>query len=429
MIEREQLAQALSGLQPRDREVLDYSLRRRVPDEDLGTLFGVDPSEVARMRATAVESLSNELGVQRGEDLGHMLKLLLDASTWDQLAGAPAPEGGDEHQAPLEPEPEVSEPDDAEPPESGHPPVGAQGHEAPASPAEPAPPVPPHEPVLGMLAGRPEGDAEEDGARGGGRRLVAGLAVALAVLAPAGMVAALTGDGSSEPSTQSSGTSAAPRTFKPQREAVSDPFPTDPRTANRYPTARVRRAVKLLDAPGGRLKVRISRKTEFGSARVLSIVQRRGEWLGVLVPELDNGQVAWIHQDKVSEFGTIPWSIHVNLSRRRLVIRKDGEKARSVRIGIGRADHPTPKGRFAVTDKLRVNQPGSPYGCCVLALTGHQTKLPPGWPGGDRLAVHATADLSGLGKQVSLGCMRTDPRDTRWMLKRIPLGTPVFIRG
>ena len=49
----------------------------------------------------------------------------------------------------------------------------------------------------------------------------------------------------------------------------------------------------------------------------------------------------------------------------------------------------------------------------MLALTGHQTKLPPGWPGGDRLAVHATADLSGLGKQVSLGCMRTDPKDTQ----------------
>jgi lipoprotein-anchoring transpeptidase ErfK/SrfK len=112
-----------------------------------------------------------------------------------------------------------------------------------------------------------------------------------------------------------------------------------------------------------------------------------------------------------------------------LVVRKDGKKLRTVRIGIGRASNPTPEGRFAVTDKLKVTQPGSPYGCCVLALTGHQTKLPPGWPGGDRLAIHATKDLTGLGKQVSLGCMRTDPRDTKWMLKRIPLGTPVFIRG
>jgi len=43
--------------------------------------------------------------------------------------------------------------------------------------------------------------------------------------------------------------------------------------------------------------------------------------------------------------------------------------------------------------------------------------------------VHATRDLSGIGRAVSLGCVRTDPRDTRWMLKIIPLGTPVFIRA
>ena len=48
-------------------------------------------------------------------------------------------------------------------------------------------------------------------------------------------------------------------------------------------------------------------------------------------------------------------------------------------------------GRFAVTDKLRTeDRADSPYGCCALALTGHQTKLVPGWPGGDRLAIHGT---------------------------------------
>ena len=80
MIDREQLAGALARMNPRDREVLDYSLRRRVPDEDLATIFGVGPAEVARLRAGAVERLSDQLGVERGEDLGHMLKQLLDSS-------------------------------------------------------------------------------------------------------------------------------------------------------------------------------------------------------------------------------------------------------------------------------------------------------------------------------------------------------------
>ena len=123
------------------------------------------------------------------------------------------------------------------------------------------------------------------------------------------------------------------------------------------------------------------------------------------------------------------WSLNADLSKRKLEVRHNGKTVRTMSIGVGRTDHPTPQGRFAVTDKLRVSDPGSPYGCCVLALTGHQTRLPQGWPGGDRLAVHATRDLSGLGKRVSLGCMRTDPRDTKWMMKRVPLGTPVFIES
>ena len=81
---------------------------------------------------------------------------------------------------------------------------------------------------------------------------------------------------------------------------------------------------------------------------------------------------------------------------------------RTLHVAIGRPGNPTPKGRFSVTDKLRVTDPGSPYGCCVLALTGHQTHLPPSWPGGDRLAVHATKELSSIGKPASLGCMRVD---------------------
>jgi hypothetical protein len=75
-----------------------------------------------------------------------------------------------------------------------------------------------------------------------------------------------------------------------------------------------------------------------------------------------------------------------------------------------------------------VTDPGSVYGCCVLALSGHQTRLPEGWPGGDRLAIHATRDIGGIGHRVSLGCMRARSADGRWLILNVPLGTPVFIR-
>ncbi len=98
-------------------------------------------------------------------------------------------------------------------------------------------------------------------------------------------------------------------------------------------------------------------------------------------------------------------------------------------VAVGSRGHPTPEGRFSVTDKLKVTDPNSPYGCCVLALSGHQTKLPDDWPGGDRLAVHATTDVDSIGEPVSLGCMRVDVEQARWLIETIPLGAPIFIRA
>lgn len=249
-------------------------------------------------------------------------------------------------------------------------------------------------------------------------------AAALAVLASGGAGVVIAGGGGGG---DGDGGRADARPFRPEPER--DPFPARLEGKNRYPVARVEGRPLLYDRPGGKPKIRIAGETEWNTPRVLSVVKHRGKWLGVLVPELKNGDMAWIHMDKVARLGSVPWSLHADLSERRLVVRRNGRTVRRVLVGIGRPGNSTPKGRFAVTDRLRVTDPASPYGCCVLALTGHQTKLPPGWPGGDRLAVHATADLSGLGREVSLGCLRAHPSDARWLIKKVPLGTPVFIRG
>lgn len=431
MIERHQIAEALGRLEPRDREILDYSLRRRVPDADLATIFDSDAAEVARQRTAAIEKLSSDLGVQRGADLGHILKELLEGATWDQVnVSAPAaapPQSPDGNAEPP--------PSDASETPAGHKPLGAIDFPEPAAAPAPQPepePEPEREPVPGMLGDpSPQGPGSRDTAqhhRRGRRRALVGAAAALAVLAPAGVVYALTvGDGAT--SAGGSSSASGTRDFAPQPGGAAEPFPSHPQSAYQYPTARVTRRTALYRAPGGKVRLRISPKTEWDSPRVLGVVERRGKWLAVLAPQLKNGQKAWVREDKVAEVSTVSWSVNADLSKRRMTVKHDGKTVRTMKIGVGRPDHPTPVGRYAVTDKLRVSDPGSPYGCCVLALTGHQTRLPAGWPGGDRLAVHATQDLSGLGKRVSLGCMRTDPKDTKWMLTRIPLGTPVFVRS
>jgi lipoprotein-anchoring transpeptidase ErfK/SrfK len=96
------------------------------------------------------------------------------------------------------------------------------------------------------------------------------------------------------------------------------------------------------------------------------------------------------------------------------------------RVSVGRPGHETPVGRFAVSDRIRT-QPGSVYGCCILALTGTQPKLPDGWSGGDRLAFHGSPD-DRVGLARSAGCMHVRQRALKRLLKRVPVGTRVTIK-
>jgi lipoprotein-anchoring transpeptidase ErfK/SrfK len=196
----------------------------------------------------------------------------------------------------------------------------------------------------------------------------------------------------------------------------------------RYLTARVLRVTRLRATPGGRRLVWVGTRTEFGSPRVLSVTARRRGWLRVLASERPNGRAGWIREDRVRLAGT-DYSIHVDRSARRLTLRHGRRALGSFPVAVGRPGTETPTGRFAVTDKLHPHDPASPYGCCLLALSGHQTKLIKGWPGGDRLAIHATPNLWTVGKAASLGCMRARPGYIGRIRRKVPAGTPVFIRA
>jgi lipoprotein-anchoring transpeptidase ErfK/SrfK len=86
---------------------------------------------------------------------------------------------------------------------------------------------------------------------------------------------------------------------------------------------------------------------------------------------------------------------------------------------------PTPTGRFAVTDTFRGDL-NPAYGCCAVALTARQTRLPSGWLGGDRIAIHGTSGP--LGAAISHGCVRAADADVSELVDRLPPGTPVTIR-
>lgn len=219
---------------------------------------------------------------------------------------------------------------------------------------------------------------------------------------------------------------AVPPAPPPEPEAA--PVETQPE-AKRYLTVRVEgEAVNLRSEPGGPIVTRLGRTTEFGSPRSFSVVERRGRWLGVVAPELGNGEVAWIDaRTSGVEVGATAMSVSIDLSRRVLVVKRGSEVVRRVTIGVGAPGSPTPIGRFSVTDKLSGAGYGSYYGCCILALSAKQPNLPAGWAGGDRIAVHGTDDPWTIGQATSAGCPHASDADLRYLLRVLPLGTPVFV--
>ena len=184
----------------------------------------------------------------------------------------------------------------------------------------------------------------------------------------------------------------------------------------------------LRASPGGRRLARLKTRTEFKSARVVPVVAERDGWLRVIVSDLPNGKRGWIDA-RDTQRGVVDYEMRVDLSGRRLEVMQGGEVIRRIRTAVGEAGTPTPRGTYAITDKVPFTDPGSPYGCCALALTAHQPDTPSEWRGGDRIAIHATPASDSIGRPVTLGCMRVPVEDARWLMRRIPLGTVVTIRA
>ena len=180
----------------------------------------------------------------------------------------------------------------------------------------------------------------------------------------------------------------------------------------------------LLHASPGSDQVlaQVGSRSTFGSATKLAVVGESGDWLGVISEQLGNRVRGFVRRGQVA-LTHIPFSLELNRSERKVTVWRLGIRLRRISVAIGAPSTPTPRGRFAITDKLRNFFPDY-YGCCVLALSGRQTRDTPGWSGGNRLAIHAG---TGTGQAVSNGCLRAATGDMRYLLGLLPVGTQVIV--
>jgi hypothetical protein len=223
--------------------------------------------------------------------------------------------------------------------------------------------------------------------------------------------------------------------------ALQDEEKTSPRVTSSRPRPKLERVhdlaarvprgdrIALRTRPGGRVLTHLGSKTEFGSPQTLAVAFRKGKWLAVRSPALGNEQLGWVDVRSARlRLLRRPVSLEVDLSRKELAVHRGEGVTRRISVAIGAPATPTPPGDFYVTDKLRGPEFGSYYGCCILALSGRQAKLPRGWSGGDRLAIHG-APTPTWGHAVSNGCLHADEPELRYLMRFVPLGTPLTIHA
>ncbi|HMJ02583.1 MAG TPA: L,D-transpeptidase [Conexibacter sp.] len=212
-------------------------------------------------------------------------------------------------------------------------------------------------------------------------------------------------------------------------DAPAEATPAARRRTRGQLTVHVTRPVRLRSSPDGRVVGGLTPRTEFDSPTVLPVLRERDGWLGVLTTALPNGRIGWISPNAALVPYRTRFSVVASLSRREVVVRRGRRVVLRFPIAVGSRSTPTPTGRFAVTDKLLTNDPGSVYGCCIVALSARQPHTPQGWGGGDRVAIHATNLPETIGTAASLGCMRAPAEAVRRAVRLVPLGTIVRVRA
>lgn len=151
-----------------------------------------------------------------------------------------------------------------------------------------------------------------------------------------------------------------------------------------------------------------------------------GRYGRVPIPYTSRPKTGWIRLRGLRRSHT-PYLLTADLSAHRLTVRKFGRVLFRAPIAIGAPWSPTPPGRYFVTDRVPFD-PRGPLGAFAFGISGIQTRLPPGWHGGNQLAIHGTNNPGSIGRSVSAGCLRV-ARSALERLKRILiLGTPVVIQ-
>jgi RNA polymerase sigma factor (sigma-70 family) len=187
------------------------------------------------------------------------------------------------------------------------------------------------------------------------------------------------------------------------------------------------------DAPGAQAaSLALAHPQPSGAPLVLLVTEARAGWLQVLLPVRPNGSTGWIRAEHASVV-THDFRIVVELGAHRITAYQGREVLLSEPIGVGTRDAPTPGGLYYIKElfqPLDANgrlHPDGPYGPYAYGLSGFSEVLFDFAGGDGQFGIHGTNDPSGLGRDVSHGCIRMSNTGITLLAKTLPLGVPVEI--
>lgn len=160
---------------------------------------------------------------------------------------------------------------------------------------------------------------------------------------------------------------------------------------------------------------------------VLLVRQRQAEWLNVLLPIRPNGSSGWV---RASDFTleSHDYRVLVELGAYRITVWKGNDVLLQEPVGLGTGATPTSVGLFYTKELLEVvDQPV--FGPYAYALSGFSEVYYEFAGGPGTLGIHGTNDPSGLGRNVSNGCIRMSNEGITRMAGTLPVGVPVEIRA
>jgi lipoprotein-anchoring transpeptidase ErfK/SrfK len=153
-------------------------------------------------------------------------------------------------------------------------------------------------------------------------------------------------------------------------------------------------------------------------------------WVKLRLPERPNNSKAWIPADRVKLIRN-PWRVRISLERHRVTVLRAGRRVMSFRAVIGAPETPTPKGMFAIYERVRQPDASAFLGPFALHLTAHSNVLDDYGGGPGRVAIHGRSGpslLDPLGTSRSHGCIRIGNGRVVALARALPLGTPVRIK-